>query len=175
MGENSERPERAPAAGLAPPLLTEMLGAFAITFVDAGGAAIASLGYDVSLAARSVAAGLTVMVFIYATGDVSGAHFNPAVTFAFALRRVFPWTRVPAYCAAQLGGALIGAALLRALFGQAVRAGVTAPADSVFTALMMEAILSFLLVTVVLCTSLRSKVLGPNASWTSSIPGAKIR
>src|SRR5665647_1408906 len=65
----------------------------------------------------AIAFGLVIMVMIYAVGHISGAHFNPAVSFAFALTRHFPWPRAAAYWLAQAAGALIAAAILRASLG----------------------------------------------------------
>ena len=64
---------------------------------------------------------------IYAVGHVSGAHFNPAVSFAFAVTRHFPWPRVALYWLAQLVGALLAAALLRASLGNLAHVGATLP------------------------------------------------
>src|SRR6266850_5700083 len=93
-----EREEREPA--LARRLYAEVLGTGFLTFVAAGVeiAAVRSHG-EVDLIARSFAPGFVVMAMIYAMGDVSGAHFNPAVSLAFALRRVFEWRQVPLYWA----------------------------------------------------------------------------
>ena len=71
--------------------------------------------------------GLVIMVMIYAVGHVSGAHFNPAVTLAFALTRHFPWPRVAAYWLAQLVGAVLAAALLRGSLGNVAHVGATLP------------------------------------------------
>ena len=81
-------PALAPPEGLADhlrPFVAEAVGTFALTLVGAGGEVIAHVsGGEVSHAARAVAPGLMVLALIYAIGDASGAHFNPAVTFAFA-------------------------------------------------------------------------------------------
>ena len=71
--------------------------------------------------------GLVIMAMIYAVGHISGAHFNPAVTFAFALSRHFPWPRAVGYWAAQLAGALAAAALLRGSLGNIAHVGATLP------------------------------------------------
>ena len=71
----------------------------------------------------AVGPGLMVMVVIYFMGAVSGAHLNPAVTYAFALRGNFPWPRVPGYIAAQLVGAIAAILFLRALLGKCRRYG----------------------------------------------------
>src|SRR5438132_6910555 len=74
--------------------------------------------------------GLVIMVMIYAVGHVSGAHFNAAVTFAFALTRHFPWARALGYLLAQLLGALAAAAVLRGSLGNVAHTGATLPSGS---------------------------------------------
>ena len=75
----------------------------------------------------AISFGLVIMVMIYAVGHISGAHFNPAVTFAFAVSRHFPWPRVSAYWAAQLAGALAAALVLRGSLGDIAHVGATLP------------------------------------------------
>jgi aquaporin Z len=143
----------------------ELLGTFILVFVDAGGAMTAELhGWEVTPEARALAAGLTVMAMIFSVGDVSGAHINPAVTFAFALRRVFPWSRVPLYWAAQFLGAVLAAAALAALLGPLKHLGAnTPPLDSV-TAFFGEFAFATMLVFVILSTATQLRVTGPNAA-----------
>jgi aquaporin Z len=105
-----------------------------------------------------------VLALIYALGDVSGAHVNPAVTLAFALRGVFSWARVPAYWLAQLAGAIGAAAFLGLTFGPVAHLGATVPGFGVPPALAMEVALTWLLVTVILGTATRHRVVGPNAA-----------
>ncbi|HZU78251.1 MAG TPA: aquaporin [Dehalococcoidia bacterium] len=146
-------------------LLAELLGTFALTMAAAGGEVIAHVSDgQVSEAAKVVAPGLTVMALVYAMGDVSGAHFNPGVTLAFAVRRVFPWSRLPGYWAAQLCGALLAAAVLRLMFGDVAHVGATEPHHGAATALGMEIILTWLLVTVILGTATRYALIGADAA-----------
>ena len=87
-------------------LTAEAMGTLALVLVAAGADAAAKLSAgDVSAAARAVAPGMLVMAMIYAFGDASGAHFNPVVSLAFALKRLFPLPWLLPYWAAQLGGA----------------------------------------------------------------------
>ncbi len=147
------------------PVLAETLGTFALTLVAAGGEVIGALSHDeVGHAARAVAPGMLVMALIYALGDASGAHFNPAVTFAFAARRDFPWSRVPGYWAAQMAGATLAAALLRSLFGPVAHLGATLPRFGEWPAFVMEVALSTLLLLVILGTATRYSLVGPNAA-----------
>ena len=147
-------------------LTAEALGTLALVFVAAGADAAARLsGGEVSAAARAVAPGLLVMALIYALGDASGAHFNPVVSLAFAMKRLLPWTWLLPYWAAQLGGALVGALALRALFGQAAAAGISHPVlVGSGTAVAIEAMLTAILVTVILGTADRHRLIGPNAA-----------
>ena len=146
-------------------LLAELLGTFALILVAAGGDVIATIsGGAVSPAARAVAPALLVMAMIYTLGSKSGAHFNPAVTLAFTLRRDFPWSRVPGYRGAQMVGAVFAAFLLRLLFGLAGHLGATLPHYGTIEAIVMEVLLTFLLITVILGTATNHRLTGPNAA-----------
>jgi MIP family channel proteins len=146
-------------------LLAELVGTFALVFVAVGGDAMARLATgEISSAARAVAPGLMVGALIYAIGDVSGAHLNPAVTAAFTLKRLFPAALVAPYWLAQLAGALVAATVVRLLFADAVEAGVSTPHVEVAVALTLEAVLAGLLVLVILGTADRARIVGPNAA-----------
>ena len=109
-------------------LFSEILGTFLLVLVAAGAGLLhVSNGDQVSLAAAVVAPGLMVMAIILFMGAVSGAHLNPGVSIAFALRRDFPWRRVPGYIIAQLVGAVLAAVFLYAVFGDAGNLGTTTP------------------------------------------------
>lgn len=146
-------------------IAAEVVGTFALVFVAAGGDTMARVsGGEIGVAARAVAPGLLVGAFILAIGDASGAHFNPVVSLGFALKRLFPVPWLPIYWACQLVGALGASALLRILFGDALAAGVSTPHVSGWSAVVIEAVLTWLLVTVVLGTADRSNLVGPNAA-----------
>ncbi len=146
-------------------LLAELVGTFALTMVAAGADVIAVVTHgEVSLAARAVAPGLIVMAMIYTLGGQSGAHFNPAVTLAFTLRRDFPWRKVPGYWGAQIAGAILAAFLLLVLFGQVGHLGASIPRAGTIVSLIMEIVLTFLLVTVILGTATSDKLVGYNAA-----------
>jgi aquaporin Z len=155
-----------PEASLPRRMFAEALGAFFLTFVAAGGEVVASVTNGaVSDAAKVVAPGLVVMAMVYALGDVSGAHFNPAVTLAFAIRGVFRRSCVPAYWLAQLAAAAAAAAVLRALFGDVDHLGANQVRHvSAGGAVVVELLLTLILVTVILNTATRARVLGPNAA-----------
>lgn len=145
----------------------EMLGTFMLTFVAAGGHAIeAGTNQSIGLAAKAIASGLLVMVMIYTLGEISGAHFNPIVTFAFALRREFPWRKVLNYWLAQIIGALVAVILLRILFGNVGNLGATLPDSTygAFPALVIEIVLTCLLVLVILGAAKQHHLVGANAA-----------
>jgi aquaporin Z len=145
-------------------LFAELLGTFALTLIAAGVDVVAAASqHPLSDVVRFGAPGLTVMAMIYSLGDVSGAHINPAVTLAFALRRAFPWRHVPGYWAAQIAGAVLAAALLRGLFGLVGHLGTSRPHQGTGNAVIVEAVLTVLLVLVILATADGSRLVGPNA------------
>jgi aquaporin Z len=100
-------------------LFSELWGTFLLVLVAAGAGVVGALpsGAALSLPVKVVAPGIMVMAIIYFMGTVSGAHLNPVVTWAFALRGDFPWQRVPGYLAAQAVGAFAAAGFLAATFG----------------------------------------------------------
>lgn len=137
-------------------LFSEILGTFLLVLVAAGAGLLhVSNGDQVSLAAAVVAPGLMVMAIILFMGAVSGAHLNPGVSIAFALRRDFPWRRVPGYILAQLFGATVAALFLYAVFGDAGNLGTTTPGEgfAAWQALLIEMVLTFGLVSVILGTA----------------------
>src|SRR5674476_768642 len=99
-------------------IFAETCGTFLLVLVAAGGGVVAAKsGGAVTLGMEVVAPGLMVMAIIYFMGTVSGAHLNPVVTLAFAVRRNFPWRRVPGYVLAQMLGGVAAAEILHAMFG----------------------------------------------------------
>ena len=146
-------------------LAAELIGTMALVFVAVGAdAAAAVTGGAVGTAARAIAPAMMVAALIYAIGDVSGAHFNPIVTTAFAMKRLFPSRLVPAYWLAQLVGAVAGALVVRLLLGSAVEAGVSTPRVSLSSAVGFETVLTLLLVTVILGTADRARIVGADAA-----------
>src|SRR6266542_1239621 len=113
-------------------LFSEVLGTFFLVLVAVGGGMVnARFGGDaVPYVAQVVAPALMVAAIILFMGAVSGAHLNPAVSIAFALRGDFPWKRVPAYVVAQFAGAILATLLLWALIGKQGSAGRLPPSAS---------------------------------------------
>src|SRR5579872_4448019 len=120
-------------------LFAEVLGTFFLVLVAVGGGMVnARFGGDaVPYGARVVSPALMVAAIILFMGTVSGAHLNPAVSFAFALRGDFPWKRVPAYVVTQFVGAILATLLLWALIGKQGSAGLTLPGPGISTTTAM--------------------------------------
>ncbi|MGI8429028.1 MAG: MIP/aquaporin family protein [Solirubrobacteraceae bacterium] len=135
-------------------LLAELVGTLLLTLVAAGGDTIeAATHQPLGHAAKVVAPALMVTALIYAIGGISGAHLNPAVTLAFAVRGDFPPRRALLYLAAQACGAMLAALALIALFGNVGHLGATLPHLGSVTSLAMEVVLTATLVLVILCTA----------------------
>ncbi len=146
-------------------LFAELLGTFLLVLVAAGGAIIHAKG-QISLAAAVVAPGLMVMAIILFMGAVSGAHLNPGVSIAFALRRDFPWKRLPGYIIIQLVGATLACLFLDAVFGNIEHLGATLPGPGYanWQALLMEVVLTAGLVSVILGTASAAQNVGAIAA-----------
>lgn len=144
-------------------LLAEFLGTFSLIFAGTGAIVINNATGSVTHAGIALTFGLIVLAMIYAFGDVSGAHLNPAVTTAFALARRFPWSEVPGYVMAQLAGAFAASGLLRFLFPSDDKLGSTLPAGSAMQSFVLELVLTFILMLVVLSVSTGAKEKGITA------------
>jgi aquaporin Z len=146
-------------------LFSELLGTFFLVLVAAGGGLLHAKG-QISLAAAVVAPGLMVMAIILFMGAISGAHLNPAVSLAFALRGDFPWKRLPGYIIIQLIGASLACLFLLAVFGNVEHLGATLPGAGYhgWQALLMEVVLSAGLVSVILGTASAAQNVGAIAA-----------
>ena len=146
-------------------LFSELFGTFLLVLVAAGGGILLGKG-QISLAAAVVAPGLMVMAIILFMGAVSGAHLNPAVSLAFALRGDFPWNRLPGYIIVQLLGATLAALFLLAVFGNIEHLGATLPGAGYanWQALLMEIVLTVGLVSVILGTASAAQNVGAIAA-----------
>ena len=170
-------------------LFSEVLGTFFLVLVAVGGSIVdARFPGSIPLAVRVVAPGMMVAAIILFMGAVSGAHLNPAVSLAFAIRGDFPWKRVPAYIVAQFVGAGLAALLLWGMLGKFGPAGLTLPGHGVtnLTAFLTEMVLTAGLVSVILGTASGAQQLGPIAAlgvgfyialagmWAAPISGASM-
>ena len=149
-------------------MFSELLGTFFLVLVAVGGGMVNARfgGNAVPAAARVTAPALMVAAIILFMGTVSGAHLNPVVSLAFALRGDFPWKRAPAYIVAQFAGAVLATLLLWALIGKHGSAGLTLPGSgiSTITAMWWEAVLTAGLVSVVLGTASGAQAVGSLAA-----------
>lgn len=168
-------------------LFSETFGTFLLVLVAAGASVVDAFSHGaIGRQAAVTAPGLMVLSMILFMGAVSGAHLNPAVTFAFALRGDFFWRRVPGYVAAQLAGATLACLLLWALFGKAGGLGATVPAVSEWKATVLELVLTLGLVSTILGTASKAQNIGPLSAiavggyivlaglWSSPITGASM-
>ena len=143
----------------------EFVGTFGLVFAGCGAIVTNTLsGGTVTHVGVALTFGLIIATMIYATGHISGAHFNPAVTLAFAATRHFPLALVPAYLAAQFGGALAASAALRILFGDAANLGTTLPAGGAGQSLALEVILTFFLMFVIISVATDTRAVGQAAA-----------
>src|SRR3954453_22794006 len=144
-------------------LFSEAFGAFLLVLVAAGGGMMGQAFPDtIARSAAVVAPGLMVMGIIMFMGKVSGAHLNPAVSLAFALRGDFPWRRVPGYVVVQLLGATLACLFLFAVFGNVEHLGATLPGPGYedWQAFLMEIVLTAGLVSVILGTASSAQNVG---------------
>jgi len=144
-------------------LFSELLGTFFLVLVAAGGGMMShAFPNTISRTAAVVAPALMVMAIILFMGKISGAHLNPAVSIAFALRRDFPWWRVPGYIVVQLAGATLAALFLHSVINVSATYGSNYPAHgySSGAAFWMELILTMGLVSVILGTASGAQNIG---------------
>ena len=155
-----------PRPDLARRAAAEGFAAFALVFGGAG-AIVTNAAYGGALGTVGMALvfGLAIMVMVYATGHLSGAHINPAVTLAFTLTRHFPPREAGAYIAAQCAGATLAALLLLAIWpSQPAELGVTVPTVGVGSAVVYEAVLSALLMFVIMAVATDTRAVGAAAA-----------
>ena len=142
-------------------LAAEALGTFALVFAGTGAVVINDVsGGTVTHVGIALTFGLIVLAMIYAVGDVSGAHLNPAVTLGFFVARRFEGRWVAPYIASQCAGALLATLLLRLMFPTNATLGATRPAGDALQSFVLEAVLTFLLMFVILSVSTGSKEKG---------------
>ncbi len=141
--------------------LAEAIGTFALVFCGTGAIIVnQQSGGVIGHAGVAATFGLIVTAMIYTFGRISGAHFNPAVTIAFSLAKLFKWKEVPAYITAQLAGAFFASLLLKFLFPTNETLGTTLPAGTQMQSFILEIVLTFFLMLVILFTSQGSKEVG---------------
>jgi aquaporin Z len=170
-------------------LFSEILGTFLLVMAGAGAVVVDAVsGGSISRTAAVTAPGLTVMAVILFMGGVSGAHLNPVVSVAFALRRDFPWRRCFGYVLAQLIGATLACLFLLAVLGNKGQLGATLPGEGIhdWQAMLIELALTTGLVSTILGTASTAQNVGAFSAiavggyivlaglWSSPISGASM-
>ena len=146
-------------------VVAEFIGTFALVFAGCGAIVIdAETGGTIGHLGIAISFGLVIMVMIYATGHISGAHLNPAVTLTFALTRHLPFERAIGYWAGQLAGAISAALALRVLFGNTANLGATVPRGSAWQSFLLEIILTFMVMFVIMAVATDVRAVGQAAA-----------
>lgn len=144
--------------------LSEVIGTFILIFAGTGCVVVnQQMGGALGLPGIAAVWGFVIIAMIYAFGDISGTHLNPAVTVAFAVDKRFEWKEVPAYLGSQLAGALGASFLLHFLFPESKTLGITQPSGSDLQAFIMELVMTFILMMVILRVSVGAKEKGITA------------
>ncbi|MCL4127599.1 UNVERIFIED_CONTAM: hypothetical protein GTU68_056475 [Idotea baltica] len=141
--------------------IAEFIGTFSMIFCGTAAMTVNEVtGGDVTHVGIGLTWGLIVMAMIYAFGETSGAHFNPAVTIAFAFAKKFAWQEVPKYIIAQILGAFFASFIVLFLFPDSEFLGSTIPTVDVWRAFVLELLLTFFLMVVIINVSTGSKEMG---------------
>lgn len=152
---------------LLPACVAEAIGTFALVFAGCGAIMIDRLsGGQITHVGVGLTFGLVIAAMVYATGHLSGAHLNPAVTLGFVLARHFPPRRLLAYAAAQLAGAVGAAGFLRLVLGNVAHLGATVPAGQggAWQAFWLELVLTFFLMFVIMAVATDTRAVGQAAA-----------
>jgi aquaporin NIP len=164
----------------------EFVGTYALVTAGCGAIVVNTSTGALTHLGVALTFGLIITVMIAATGHLSGAHFNPAVSVAFALSRHFPWRDVPLYIGAQLLGAVGGALTLQALFGPVANLGATLPTGSALQSFGLEILLTAVLMFVIVSVATDTRAVGElaalaigatvalDALWGGPISGASM-
>lgn len=144
-------------------LVAECFGTFVLLFAGTGAVVVNDTHGGITHAGIAATFGLVVLALVYALGDVSGAHLNPAVSVGFAAAGRFPWRAVPPYLLAQAAGAFAASVTLRLLFPDHPTLGATRPAGDPWQSFAVEVLLTLFLMAVVLRVSCGAKEKGITA------------
>jgi len=144
--------------------LSECIGTFILLFVGTGSVIVDQQTHALGLAGIATVWGLVIIALIYAFGDISGTHINPAVTVAFAVDKRFEWKEVPAYLGSQLLGAFLASGLLHFLFPDNKTLGITQPLPGgEMQSFILEVVMTFILMMIILRVSTGAKEKGITA------------
>ena len=151
---------------LAQKVAAEMVGTFALVFAGCGAIVVdAQTGGSITHVGVALTFGLVIMVMVNATGHLSGAHLNPAVTLALAAVGRFPRRWAAPYIAGQLVAAIVAAFALRAVVGDAAGLGATSPATGVPAAFALEVVITSFLMFVIMAVATDGRAIGHQAGW----------
>lgn len=145
-------------------LVAEFVGTFTLVFAGCGAVMVEAKTHALGHVGVALSFGLAIMAMIYAVGHISGAHFNAAVTFAFALSRHFPWSRAVGYWIAQFLGAVTAAAILRGSLGNIADVGATLPSGSQAQSFLWELVMTFFLMFVIMAVATDTRAVGEAAA-----------
>lgn len=164
----------------------ELVGSFGLVTAGCGAIVVEAQTGALSHLGVALTFGLVIAVMIAAVGHISGAHFNPAVTVAFAVTRHFPWREVIFYAVSQILGAVLGALALRLLFGDVALLGATVPSGTIWQSFWLEVLLTASLMFVIVSVATDTKAVGAPAAlaigftvavdalWGGPISGASM-
>ncbi|MCC6615700.1 MAG: MIP family channel protein [Anaerolineae bacterium] len=164
----------------------ELVGVYALVTAGCGAIMVDAQTGALTHVGVALTFGLIILVMVAAIGHISGAHFNPAVTIAFALTRHFPWRDVVFYLGGQVLGAVLGALTLRVLFGDAAHLGATLPTGAAGQSFGLELLLSAVLMFVIISVATDTRAVGAPAAlaigftvmlaalWGGPISGASM-
>jgi aquaporin NIP len=164
----------------------ELVGTYGLVTAGCGAIMVNSQTSSLGHVGIALTFGLIILVMIAAMGHISGAHFNPAVTIAFALTRHFPWREVLWYVGGQVTGAILGALTLRVLIGDMAQLGVTMPSGSPGQSFGLEILLTAVLMLVIISVATDTRAVGSPAAiaigftvaldalWGGPISGASM-
>ncbi|CAN6444664.1 unnamed protein product [Victoria cruziana] len=142
-------------------IIAEVFGTYFLIFAGCGAVVVNKNTGTITFPGVAIVWGLVVMVMVYSVGHISGAHFNPSVTFAFAVCKRFPWKQVPAYFVAQMMGATLASGTLRLMFGGGLEHFPgTIPAGSNIQSLVIEFVITFYLMFVISGVATDTRAIG---------------
>ena len=144
--------------------VAEAIGTFALVFAGCGAIVVNARTDALGHVGIALTFGLVIMAMIFALGHISGAHFNPAVSFAFALTRHLPLPELLAFWAAQLAGAFAAIGLVGVSLGTNANLGASLPSGSDGQAFVWETVLTFFLMFVIMSVATDERAVGANAA-----------
>lgn len=140
--------------------LAEFFGTFFLIFFGCGSIILSELNSSVNASFVPLVFGGAVSIMIYAVGHISGAHFNPAVTVAFAVVKRFSWKRVPGHIISQIFGAMSASFIHKIIWGTTHSFGAVALKIAFSNAFLIEVILSFCLMFVIISVATDARAVG---------------